>query len=439
MHRDILLAIISSKFVIFNAMHSIKITLRHLFFSLLSMGVIVFVPTTLSSCGSHEHHDHETEEHEHNHDHEAEEHDHDHEHGHDHENEDHGKKGSEHGEEGHGAGIHMEPEDAEKYGVVTKEISAGEFREAVKTSAEILPSSVDMATASAPTSGIISLVPGITQGTSVKAGQVVARIKSTGVSGGDANASAKVAIDNAKRELDRVTPLLKDGLVTKKEYNEALAAYEAAKASYSPVAAAGVVTAPRAGVITVITAGEGSFVNTGDPVALISGIGRLTLRALLPIRYSSLVPVLSGVVITPHGASGETIDLSQFGGKFISSSSSASTNSPGYITVYYTFDNSAPVISGSASEVYLQGNLRKGVVSVPISALSEQLGEKFVYVKTGEHEYEKRNVKIGSSNGKEVEVKSGLNSGEHVVINGTTFIRLAEQSTVVPEGHSHNH
>lgn len=420
-----------------------KVILRQLFVGMLSMGVIAFIPASFSSCGTHNHHDHETEEHDHNHDHEAEEHDHDHDHdhaeGHHHDEEGSSKNVSEHGEEGHGSGIHMEPEDAEKYGVVTKEITAGEFREAIKTSAEILPSSVDMATASAPTSGIITLVSGITQGTSVKAGQVIARIKSAGVSGGDANAAAKVAVDNAKRELDRVTPLLKEGLVTKKEYNEALAAYEAAKASYSPGAAAGVVTAPRAGVITGITSGEGAYVNTGDPVALISGTGRLTLRALLPIRNSSLLPVLSGVVITPHGASGETIDLSQYGGKFISSATSASTNSPGYIPVYYTFDNSAPVISGSAAEVYLQGNIRQGVISVPITALSEQLGEKFVYVKTGEHEYEKRNIKTGPSNGKEVEVKSGLNPGELVVINGTTFVRLAEQSTVVPEGHSHNH
>ena len=165
-------------------------------------------------------------------------------------------------------------------------------------------------------------------------------------------------------------------------------------------------------------AGEGAFVNTGDPVALISGSGRLTLRALLPVRDASLLPMLSGVVITPHGGNGESVDLSEYGGKLLSSSASSSTEMPGYIPVYFTFDNSAPVVAGSAAEVYLRGVSRSGVISVPVAALSEQLGEKFVYVKTGGNEYEKRHVEVGALNGTDAEILSGLHEGDKVVVGG---------------------
>ncbi len=36
-----------------------------------------------------------------------------------------------------------------------------------------------------------------------------------------------------------------------------------------------------------------------------------------------------------------------------------------------------------------------------------------------------------------IEIKSGLKPGDEVVTEGTTFVRLAETSGVVPEGHKH--
>ncbi len=400
-------------------MQNTHFSLKKIFLGIFYTGLMVTIPGVMSSCRGNAVHDHGEEGHAHS--------------------EESMKESSHNDEGGHEGSIHMEPEDAERYGVSAKEVYAGNFRDAVKTAAEVLPAASDISTASAPSSGMVVLADGITPGALVKAGQTVARIKSDGISGGDVNAAARVEIENARRELDRVKPLLEEGLVTKKEYNDALAAYDAAKAAYSPKAASGAVRAPRSGVVTSIPAGEGAFVNTGDPVAVISGSGRLTLRALLPSRHASMLPSLSGVVITPHGSEGEAVDLSGFGGKLLSSSSATSSETPGYIAVYYTFDNSAPVVAGSAAEVYLQGTVRQGVISVPVKALAEQLGEKFVYVKTGAHEYEKRHVVTGASNGTEVEILSGLHEGDPVVVEGMSFIRLAEQSTAVPEGHSHNH
>ena len=78
-------------------------------------------------------------------------------------------------------------------------------------------------------------------------------------------------------------------------------------------------------------------------------------------------------------------------------------------------------------------------MSVPSTSLSEQQGQLFVFVQLDEDCFRKVPVQVGQSNGTDVEILSGLHEGERVVTEGTTFVRLAETSGVVPEGHSHTH
>ncbi|MBD5333478.1 MAG: efflux RND transporter periplasmic adaptor subunit [Bacteroides sp.] len=409
--------------------------------NILSLAVASIYVLGMTGCTSsshdshdHDHHGHEhVHEHDHDHDHEHEhDHEHDHDHDHDHEH-DHEHNHDEHS----GDEIVLKPEAALKLGVEVAEINPSPFVETLKVTGEILPSSADRSVAVARTSGIVRLAPGINPGSQVKAGQTVATVSATGVAGGDTNASTLAALQSAKRELDRVTPLLADGLVTLKEYNDALASYEAAKAAHSPAAASGSVTAPGAGVITAVNVGNGEFVDAGQPVASIAANTRLTLRAMVPVSQASFLPLVSGAILTSH--TGKSIDLDAHGCRLLSSASASAGDTPGYIPVYFTFDSSAPVIPGSATEVYLKGASRSNVLSVPLDAVVEQMGQKFVFVKVDDHGYEKRNVTLGNTDGNSVAILSGIAPGETVVVKGATFVRLAEQATVAPEGHSHNH
>ena len=343
-------------------------------------------------------------------------------------------------EHGHNHGadeIVLEPHDAERFGIEVDTVKAAPFAETLKVSGEILPSSIDRGVVSTPTSGVVRLAGGINPGTQVRAGQAIATISSNNVSGGDSDAAAKAALDNAKRELDRITPLLADGLVTRKEYNDALAAYETAKATYSPAAAKGVATAPRAGVITAINVGDGEYVATGQAIATIAANSTLTLRALIPVSKAEFLPRVSSAVMSFH--SGLTVDIADFGGRLLSSAAASAGETPGYIPVFFSFNGSAPVIPGSATEVYLKGGQRAEVISLPVDAIVEQMGETFVFIRHGDHVYIKRPVKLGNSDGSRVEITEGVQPGETAVVKGSTFVRLAEQATVAPEGHSHNH
>lgn len=376
----------------------------------------------------HHHHDHAHQEHVHQHD------THDHE-GHD----EHDYEGHSHEEsEEHKAGeIVLEPEMAEKFGVSTIEVSPGEFFEIINVAGQIVDSPNSAAVVSAPTSGIVKFAPSIQTGKEVTPGMVIATLSSDGLTGGDADKQAKAAYDAAKAEYERIKPLYDERLVTTKTYQDALLAYEQAKAAYSSSAATGRAVAPSAGVITQLLVSEGQYVGVGEPIANISSTRRLTLRADLPERYYKSLPTISDAKIKmPYG--GEVLTLSEIGGKR-ESSASASAAMRGYLPIYFSFVNNGEVIPGAYVEVSLLVAPRHNVISLPVGALSEQQGAYFVFEKLDEECYRKLPVTIGASDGKNVEIASGLSGGEQIVVAGTIAVRLAESSGVVPEGHSHNH
>jgi membrane fusion protein, heavy metal efflux system len=61
-----------------------------------------------------------------------------------------------------------------------------------------------------------------------------------------------------------------------------------------------------------------------------------------------------------------------------------------------------------------------------------------VYVQTEGESFEKRNPRLGASDGVFTRVLSGIEAGERVVTEGAAFIRLASLATT-EMGHGHVH
>lgn len=337
----------------------------------------------------------------------------------------------------HGADeIILDPEAAEHFGVRSEVITPSPFNDVITVSGEITSAPEDMAYIAAKSSGIVNLAPGMVVGKQVSAGARIASISAKGIAGGDANAAAAADVAAAKKEVDRLRPLYEERIITQKEYNAAVATYDKARAMYSGSASGSVATSPISGVITAINAGQGAFVNTGDIIATVSHDMRLTLRADLPQKYARQLADISTANFR-ISYSDSIMSLADLNGKRISSASVAVN--PGYIPVYFSFDNNGAVLPGSYAEVYLIGARKENVLVVPVASVVEQQGRHFVYVKIDDHGYEKRPVVLGRNNGTDVEILSGLHSGDCVVVKGSIFVKLAETSNVVPEGHSHNH
>ena len=68
----------------------------------------------------------------------------------------------------------------------------------------------------------------------------------------------------------------------------------------------------------------------------------------------------------------------------------------------------------------------------------EEQGKYAVFVRESKEHFEKRPVAIGRTDGKRIEITSGLAKGEEVVTEGAVYVKLAGNSGVVPEGHHHH-
>jgi len=334
--------------------------------------------------------------------------------------------------------IVLSESDAHRLGVYTQMVKPREFNEIIKVSGQIESAPSAQSVVAAPSPGIITFTRGLVPGQKVVSGTVIGSVSAQNMAGGDQNEANRIAYEAAKLELERVEPLYKEGIVSAKEYNEVKKTYDAAKAAYNGNKTGSKATAVSSGVITQLLVNNGEYVAMGQPIAVISGNETLTLRADLPEKYYNFLPTISTANFRTS-YSDEVIGLNKLNGRKISSSNLATTTQPGYIPVYFSFNNDGSVVPGAFVEVFLVGATRPNCIVLPIEAITEQQGKYYVYVKLDDECYEKRMVKLGRSNGNEVEILSGLTRKDEVVSRGAIIVKLAEANGAVPEGHSHNH
>lgn len=384
--------------------------------------IILLIPLYtifLVSCAGSTHEEHE---HEHSHS----------EHAHEHKTDE--------GEHHHGDGaIIIQPEEANRLGIVTKAVESESLNKAVSVTGQIIniPSGQAVISASGP--GIVTLSEILTLGHRLTAGQAVGRIAAQNISGGDPNAAARVALNAAKQEVDRLTPLVKEGIVTQREYNAAIAAYESAQAAYSPKAASGVLTSPINGIVTSVLVSTGQYVEAGTIIATLSKSDKLLLRVDLPEKFrNSLGKITDAEFRIPQ--SSDWYSAKSLGGSITENAGINMPVAAGYIPVYFTIGNpNGAFAAGTYVEASIILSDTQEAIAVPTAALSEQYGNYFVYVKTGDHEYTKQKVTIGQTSGPLTEITSGLHPGQTIVVEGMAAVKLSESSGAVPEGHSHNH
>lgn len=386
-----------------------------------------------------------TKQEEHNHDHEA--HEHEEGHDHDHEGHDHEHEGHDHGKEAattaaHSNEIIFKEELAKAVGLQTKVVEPAPFTDVIKTSGSILAAQGDETTVVATVPGIVTFGNlSFVDGAAVRKGQAILSLASNTLSDGNVAARAKYAYENAKKEYERMEQLVGDKIVSAKDFEQARLNYENAKVAYEAVAgkqtANGVsVVSPMNGYLKNLQVKEGDYVAVGQPLATISQNSRLVLRAEVSEKYYQYLPaVQSANFRTPYDD--KVYKLSDLHGRMLSFGKASDANSF-YIPVTFEFDNKGAVIPGSFVEIYLLTSPMEEVLSVPVSALIEEQGVYSVFIRLDEEGYQKREVKLGANNGSEVQILSGLKSGENVVTQGAYQIKLASASNAIP-AHTHNH
>lgn len=344
-------------------------------------------------------------------------------------------------EHNHADEIILTPDKAKAAGLKVEKVAAGSFRQVIQTTGQILSAQGNEATVVANVAGTVSFIRPLTEGLQVSNGAGLISISTARLQDGDPVERARVAYEAAKEDFDRASKLVDKQIVSRKEFTAIRERYENARIAYeafrSGASSGGVcVSAPINGYIKNRLVKEGDYVAVGQPMLTISQTRRLQLKAEVSERhYQALQSLSSANFRTPYD--GMVHRLDELGGKLLSYGKSSSDNSF-YIPVNFEFDNSGTIIPGSFVEVYLLGNERQGVISVPVSALTEEQGLKFVYVQVDAEGYKKREVKTGATDGRKVEILSGLKEGERVVTEGAVHVKLASASNIIP-AHTHNH
>ncbi|QIK58435.1 efflux RND transporter periplasmic adaptor subunit [Dysgonomonas sp. HDW5A] len=332
-------------------------------------------------------------------------------------------------------------EQAKNIGLEVISIEPTSFHEVIKTSGQILSPPGDEVTVSATASGIVSFnKSSINEGVSVGRGESLLSISSRNLPDGDPGVKARSTYEMAEKEFQRAQSLIGDKLISEKEFNEAKLYYENAKVSYQSYAkgqtnvGAGI-SAPISGYIKARLVNEGQYVEVGQPLFTITQSQKLQLRADISERYyKDLKNITSANFRIPYYDG--VYQLSELGGKLVSYGKSTSSDGF-YIPVSFEFNNVGNIVPGSYVEVYLLGKPRADVLTVPVSSLIESQGLYFVYIQLNADDYKKQEVKLGASDGQNVEILSGLKTGDKVVSKGAYHIKLAAASGTLPQGHTH--
>ncbi|WP_195448639.1 efflux RND transporter periplasmic adaptor subunit [Bacteroides nordii] len=407
---------------------------------LIFMGVLgLFI---LGSCNSKPGNNPE----EHNHGIEA--HDHDHE-GHDHENEGHSatkeceghNHGSEASESEHSDEIILPKAKAEAAGVKVSTIEPGTFEQVIKTSGQVLAAQGDESVAVATVAGVVSFHGKVTEGMSVGKGSTLLTISSSNIADGDPVQRARIAYEISKKEYERMKALVKNKIVSDKDFAQAEQNYENARISYEALAKGNTkggqaISSPIGGYVKNILVKEGDYVTIGQPLVSVTQNRRLFLRAEVSEKYYPYLRTIGSANFkTPYD--NKVYALKELSGRLLSFGKSAGDNSF-YVPVTFEFDNKGDIIPGSFVEVYLLSTPMENVISLPRTALTEEQGLFFVYLQLDEEGYKKQEVTLGADNGQSVQILTGVKAGDPVVVNGAYQVKLASASNAIP-AHSHEH
>lgn len=387
---------------------------------------VALIALVVSGCGSQSRHEHEDNHVHHNHNHEG--------HNHDYHHKVEQSTTIEHKEEEshHEGEIVIHNHQAEELGIKVTEVAPKDFAVTIAASGEVVFNPSNQSVISAPMSGKVTYSKGISSGVKVVKGTRIGKITTEGMAGGDQLRAAQIEYDAAKKEVERLSPLREEGIITVGEYNAALANLERAKNSLSE-GAGSVITAPMTGVITTLSVGEGGYANSGDIIGQVVGDGGMSLRVDVASREVAKLGKMSTINVKFPQIE-DMVEATALSGGVTSSASA-----PGYVSMFFQLPAMENVVAGSYAEVYLPTTTVKEVIAVPKSAISDRMGQKMVYVKEPNSDHYRRvPVEVGATDGELVEI-IGIESGDSVVTEGVTFVRLAENAGVAVPGHTHNH
>jgi membrane fusion protein, heavy metal efflux system len=335
-------------------------------------------------------------------------------------------------------------EQAWKIDFQTAPVVSGKIYDVINTSGVWMPSPGSVKSLAAKSNGVVDFkLSNLTEGTAVKKGELLMSLNSQGLASNNLStdiASAKAKFQQAKSEYDRKKELYESKIVPKSELEKVESNFEIAKANYQSLVS-GVsggskqIRAPFDGFIKSITVSNGDYVAQGVALVAIGTHQSKVLKTQLAPNYGLTMENVQGIWY--QTSNGQWVDVADAEGEILSIGKDVESENP-LISVFAQVNAEVDMPVGSLTPVQIaMGNATQNT-TIPVNALLEDYGSYSVIVQLSGESFERRPVKIGKRNGKNVEILQGLQVGEVVVTTGAYQVKMASMSGSTP-AHGHEH
>ncbi|MBN1803936.1 MAG: efflux RND transporter periplasmic adaptor subunit [Sedimentisphaerales bacterium] len=294
-----------------------------------------------------------------------------------------------------------------------------------------LPAAIEpnrIVTVSAEIEGRIEHIP-CKEGEPVKSGDLLVQINADLI-----RPLFEVAQEQVKRdqiEFERMDSLVKDNATSQRDLDDARTKLAISKANLDEVAARlerTRIISPITGTLNDILVEEGEYVNVGASVAQIVDNDTVKVVVDVPERDISFFSVgqQAQIIVNVKGR-----DITMTGDiSFISELANVQTRST---RIEISLDNKERLLrSGRIVLVRLTRRVLNDAIMIPLLAVIPMEGSKAVYVVNSD-EAQRRQVELGFIKGDSVQIKSGLKSGDRLIIAGHRFVAPGQKVNIASE------
>jgi membrane fusion protein (multidrug efflux system) len=224
------------------------------------------------------------------------------------------------------------------------------------------------------------------------------------------------------KKMERLQNLVEQNLVSRQEYEDSVNGYERARAALRLSALQlekSTLNMPINGVLDDLMVDRGEYVKVGDPVALTIQIDRLKVEIDVPekdIAYLNLGEKVN--VVQANIGRGAGIRKA---GKIVHLAYKADPVTRTYRGVIEIDNKDLRLRPGMIVRVEAVRRVLPQAITIPLYALVDRDGKKIVFVEQKTTAV-KREVEVEAILGNQVVIRSGLDTGENLIVKGQQLI-----------------
>lgn len=309
-------------------------------------------------------------------------------------------------------------EDSSARAVVSAQISVVQpqaFTETVGAMGTVVVRAGHAATLSAPAAGRVGQVV-VTTGQHVEPGQTLVELDQAPFRA--ALASAEAALSAAERANERQQRLAQEGIVPRKDAEQAAAEVARARSDAEAARRAqqlSILRAPISGVVTRMSATIGASVDPAQPLVEIADPSALdVLLGVTPTDAARIHPGAKVALSAGQSASGEPLGI----GTVVDISGTVDTTTRSVAVRARAPTTRRPLRIGETVFGQIGIGTRPAAIVIPPDALVPEGDEFKVFVVDAQSIAHERAVKIGGRSAAGVEILEGLEPGERIVTYG---------------------